>query len=92
MIGLDMGGGQECLTPYCGGRQQSAPAGFASGDVIGAEVDRRYGASGNLNGVVRFYRNGAAIGEPLPIGFAKEAVLVVSFCLPGGGAKIVSFS
>ena len=29
--------------------------------------------------------------EALPIGFAEEAVLVVSFELQGGGVKLVSF-
>ena len=66
---------------YNGGKGRRSHCGFASGDVITAEVDRRYGT-----GVVRFYRNGDAVeAEPLPI--ASSA-----FGFEGASARIVGFS
>ena len=70
-----------------------APAAFVSGDEVSTVVDRRtHSDNGSGNGVVRFLRNGKALpeAEPLPIGFAREAVLVVNFCCSGGREKIVS--
>ena len=65
--------------------------GFDSGDEVSAVVDRTPSNSGS-NGVVRFLRNRKALEtKPLPIGFADDAVLVVSFGRKGGCAKIVSF-
>ena len=79
---------------YYGGKESSARVGFGSGDEVSAVVDRHtHSGNGNGNGMVRFLRNGKALAkaEPLPIGFAEEAVLVVSFYNKGGGAKIVNF-
>ena len=54
-------------------------------------VNRRTHSGNGSNGVVRFLRNRKALmAEPLPIGFAEEAVFVVSFEVEGGSAKIVS--
>ena len=73
---------------YNGGKGRRSHCGFVSGDVITAEVDRRYGT-----GVVRFYSNGDAVeAEPLPIAFSEEAVFVVTFGFEDASARIVGFS
>ena len=61
------------------------------GNDVRVEVDRTDGGNGGT-GLVRFFLNEKPlVTEPLPIGFAQEAVLVVCFGFDGGGAKIVSF-
>ena len=73
---------------YNGGKGRRSDCGFVSGDVITAEVDRRYGT-----GVVRFYSNDDAVeAEPLPIAFSEEAAFVVTFGFEGASARIVGFS
>ena len=78
---------------YYGGKCRFTPVGFGSGDEVSAVVDRLIRNDYvNDNGVVRFLRNGKALEmEPLPVGFAEEAVLVVSFGIEGGSAKVVCF-
>ena len=76
---------------YNGGNICGASVGFVSGDEVSAVVNRRTHSGNGSNGVVRFLRNRKALmAEPLPIGFAEEAVFVVSFEVEGGSAKIVS--
>ena len=73
------------------------PVGFRSGDEVSAVVDRpTHSGNDNGNGVVGFLRNWEGTGTgtaPVPIGFAEEDVLVISFGggFVGGGARIVSF-
>ena len=76
---------------FYGGKCRAAPVGFGSGDEVSAVVDRHTN-SRSENGVLWFLCNGKALVEvePLPIGFAKDAVLVISFRY-SGSAKIVSF-
>ena len=87
-----------CPTVLClasRAHRRYAPFSFGSGDDVSAVVDRRTHSGNGSNGVVRFLRNGKALmaeAEPLlPIEFAEEAVLVMSFGLEGGSAKIVNF-
>ena len=79
---------------FYSGKECAAPFGLSSWDEASAVVDRRtHCKSDNGNGEVRFLCNGKALEdtEPLPIGFAEEAVLVICFGLEGGGAKIICF-
>ena len=58
-------------------------------------VDRRtHSGNGNGNGVVRFLRNGRSLAEaePVPIGFAEEAVFVVCFARKGATVLFLSLA
>ena len=67
---------------FYGGARIDAPGRFDTGDEVSAAVDRRTHSGNGSNGMVGFLRNWKALiaeAETLPIEFAEEAVLVVSF-------------